>query len=87
MIVVLTVSYGVAAATPLESLYIAGIYDGGDYDSLVQPLVLLLTGVPDGQAPWPVRLGDSPDRIEPFGLATPPDLAVSSVQSRAPPRR
>lgn len=87
LVTILSVVYAVADATPLESLYIRGIYDGGDYDSLVQPLVLLLSGVPDSQAPRLVPLGDNPDRIQPFGPASLPDLTVSSANSRAPPAR
>lgn len=87
VITVLSVLQAVADATPLESLHVAGIHNGGDYDSVVQPRVLMLTGIPDGQGPLLTPLGDSPDRIEPVGLASSPEPAPSSVQSRAPPAR
>jgi hypothetical protein len=35
----------VANATPLEILHLKGIQDGGDYDSIIQPLVLSLAGL------------------------------------------
>jgi hypothetical protein len=43
--VLLLLLVAVANATPLEILHLKGIQDGGDYDSIIQPLVLSLAGL------------------------------------------
>jgi len=85
MLALLAVLQSVADATPPESLHVPGIHDGGDYDSVVQPRLLTLTGLPDGRPPRLAPLGKSLDPVEPLGPACPSDSVPSSVQSRAPP--
>src|SRR3989442_15379771 len=83
--VLLLLLLAVADATPLEPLHLKGIQDGGDYDSLIQPLVLALAALPDAPVPVITPLGPSPARVTP---AVPVDLPVPASQaaeSRAPP--
>jgi len=58
--------FAVANATPPEPLHLEGILNGGDYDSLIQPLVLSLAGLPD----------------TPVSLLTPLGLSLMRVSSR-----
>ncbi len=44
--VLLVLLHAVAWAVPPEPLHLPGIQDGADYDSLIQPLVFALAGVP-----------------------------------------
>jgi hypothetical protein len=87
MLVLVAVLQWVADATPPESLHVPGVHDGGDYDSLVQPRLLTLTGLPDALGPRLAPLGKGPGRIEPLALASPFEPVPSSVQTRAPPAR
>ena len=43
--VLLVLLHAVAFAIPPEPLHLPGLQDGADYDSLIQPLVLALSGV------------------------------------------
>ncbi|HEV8676024.1 MAG TPA: hypothetical protein VGX21_18465 [Methylomirabilota bacterium] len=74
-----------AYATPPDPLWIAGIYDGADFDDLLRPIGLLV-GVPDDvHIPIIARLGLTAERpfpIEPPGIAL---SALPAVHSRAPP--
>jgi hypothetical protein len=75
----------VADITPVESLYLDGVHDGGDYDSLIQPLVLSLAGLPD--TPVPVLAPLRPMLTRAI-VVVPPDLpapAHRTAASRAPP--
>jgi hypothetical protein len=76
----------VSYATPPESLWIAGIYDGSDFDDQIQ-LLRYVAGtpesldVPEVVVPAP----PSPERVllpDPSRL---PSAAVPAVASRAPP--
>src|SRR5215831_13941041 len=83
--VALIVLFAVANATPLEPLHVKGIQDGGDYDSLIQPLVLALAGLPDTPVPVLIPHGPSPARVP---SAVPEDLPIPGrrpTASRAPP--
>ncbi len=84
-VVLLVLVFAVANATPLEPLHLKGIQDGGDYDSLIQPLVLLLAALPESPVSVLTPLGPSTDRVS-FGIpADPPVPARRAAQSRAPP--
>jgi|SRR6516225_676146 hypothetical protein len=72
----------VAFAVPPEPLHLAGIQNGADYDSLIQPLVCSLAGLPveDGRALAPV----GPSRS--LTGASIPDRLLVSVAHLPPPR-
>ena len=81
----LIVLFAVANATPPEPLYLKGIQDGGDYDSLTQPLVLSLAGLPDTPVPVLIPHGPRPARVP---STVPEDLPIPGrrpTASRAPP--
>jgi hypothetical protein len=40
------VLHAAAAAVPPAALHVSGVWDGGDYDSLIQPLVIALEATP-----------------------------------------
>ncbi len=86
-VVPLVLLFAVADATPLEPLHLKGIQDGGDYDSLIQPLVLSLAGLPDSQVPIVTPLGPSTERVSSSVPADLPVPASRAAQSRAPPVR
>ncbi len=74
-----------ADATPPEALYLKGIQDGGDYNSLIQPLVLALSALADASARLLIALGPGPVRVT---CPVPTDRPVSAraaAESRAPP--
>jgi len=75
----------VAYATPREQLYLGGLQDGGDYDSLVQPLVLALAGLPATAVPVLSLLGPSPAPAILSVLADRPVLTPRAADPRAPP--
>jgi len=81
----LVLLHAVALAVPLEPLHRPGIQDGGDYDSLIQPLVLALAGVSATGAAVvaPARPSGEPIRA-PARDVIPPHPARLS-QPRAPP--
>ncbi len=83
--VLLVLLLAVADATPLEPLHLKGIQDGGDYDSLIQPLVLTLGGLADAPVPVLTPLGPSPARVTPAVPADLPVPASQAAESRAPP--
>jgi hypothetical protein len=87
VILVVTLLLGVADATPPESLHIPGLHDGGDYDSVIQPRILTLIGIPDRPVFLASLRDDSPDRVDPFRIGSPPEPFPASAQSRAPPAR
>ena len=75
-----------ALAVPPEPLHLAGIQDGGDFDSVIQPLVLGLAGVPQGcEVPALVPRGPRPGRAWFPPPAALPAPAARSAPSRAPP--
>ena len=83
--VLLVLLHAVAFAIPPEPLHLPGIQDGADYDSLIQPLVLALSGVlaAAGEAGTPAGGG------RPLWWASVPAAlplpATRLPQSRAPP--
>jgi hypothetical protein len=77
--------FGVAYAVPVEPLHLKGIQDGGDYDSLIQPLVLALAGVPDTPVPVLTPLGPSPAWVTSSVSAELPAPARRAAEPRAPP--
>ena len=83
--VVLLVVFAVADATPLEPLHLKGIQDGGDYDSLIQPRVLVLAALPERPVSVFTPIAPIPDRLS---LSGPADLSLPArrgAPSRAPP--
>ena len=75
----------VANARPVEPIHLGGVQDGGDYDSLIQPLVLMLAGLP--VTPVPLLTPLRPSRVE-LPFAAPEDLpgpAGRASEPRAPP--
>jgi hypothetical protein len=83
--VLLVLVLAVAYATPPEPLHLAGIQDGGDYDSLIQPLVLLLAGLPVTEVPLLTWLGPRPTRAIPSLPSDLPAPVHRGAESRAPP--
>jgi hypothetical protein len=83
--VLLLLLVAVAHATPLEALHLKGIQDGGDYDSIIQPLVLSLAGLAILEAPIVGLLGAAPERPALAAPADCPAPAGSIAESRAPP--
>jgi len=82
--VLLVLLHSVAFGMPPEPLHLAGIQDGADYDSLIQPLVLALSGVSV------VEVGVTPAKATRalVGAAAPtarPVPAARLPQPRAPP--
>lgn len=53
----------VANARPVEPIHLGGVQDGGDYDSLIQPLVLMLAGLPVTPVPLLTPLRPSPVQL------------------------
>ena len=84
-VVLLTVLFAVADAIPLEPLHLEGIQDGGDYDSLIQPLVLALAALPERPVSVFTPIGPSADRLSLSGPAALPLPARRGAPSRAPP--
>src|SRR5262245_51907642 len=75
-----------ALAVPSEPLHLAGIQDGGDFDSAIQPLLLGLAGVPqEYEVPAVVPRSPRPGRAWLPPPATLPAPADRSAPSRAPP--
>jgi hypothetical protein len=83
--VVLLAVFAVADATPLEPLHLKGIQDGGDYDSLIQPLVLVLAALPESPVSVFTPIAPSTDRLSFSGPAVLPLPARRGAPSRAPP--
>lgn len=75
---------GVAHATPPEPLWVAGLYDGCDFDDLVQPLasMMALTG---GPAPLPASLTPGPEAPQVSGVTDPRRARPVPADPRAPP--
>ena len=75
---VLVLLHAVALSVPPERLHVPGVHDGGDYDSLIQPLVLALSAV-------------SVERVETDGSAAPrpepPWVSAPSEPGRVPAGR
>ena len=76
----------VALATPPETLYLPGVHDGGDYDSVILPQALALSALLDVPAPQLARLSVGSGRIDRGRYAR---LLAPSRRSpgRARPRR
>jgi hypothetical protein len=75
---------GVAHATPPEPLWVAGFYDGCDFDDLVQPLasMMALTGDPD---PLPASLTPGPEASPVSDVTGPRRARPAPADPRAPP--
>jgi len=76
---------GAALATPPEPLHLVSIQDGGDYDSLIRPLLLALIGLPDGPLPLVTPLGPIQAHAGTSVPAAPGVRFSRSAPSRAPP--
>ncbi len=74
-----------AGATPPEALYLKGVQDGGDYNSLIQPLVLALSGLADASARVLIPLRPGPARMTSPVPTDRPVSARAAAESRAPP--
>ncbi len=74
--------HAVAFAVPPEPLHLPGLQDGGDYDSLIQPLVLALFGVPATERLSVARIGLSRDLPGAF----PPAPRLNTPAPIPPPR-
>jgi hypothetical protein len=84
--VLLVLVLAVSDATTPEPLHLQGLQDGGDYDSLIQPLVLALAGLPESDVPDLAPLGPSRECVSASVVAAPPRLIAGAAPSRAPPR-
>ncbi len=84
-IVLLLLVFAVAHAPPVEALYLKGIQDGGDYDSLIQPLLLGLAALPESSRTILIPLGASTDWVGVRLAADPPLPGLRAAESRAPP--
>ena len=78
--VLLVLLHAVAFAIPPKPLHLPGIQDGADYDSLIQPVVLTLSGVLAAAG----DVGGRPLWWAPVPAALPLP-ATRLPQSRAPP--
>jgi hypothetical protein len=74
-----------AFATSPEPLHLAGIQDGADYDSLIQPLVLALSGVPVVEVVMVTPAGSTRAPLWASVPAARPGPAARLPQPRAPP--
>ena len=83
--VLLVVLLAVANATPVEQIHLKGFQDGGDYDNLIQPLVLLLAGLPVTPVPVLTPLRPSPLQLTFAAPADLPGRAGRAGEPRAPP--
>ena len=84
-IVLLVVVFAGANATPLEPLHLKGIQDGGDYDSLIQPLLLGLAALSESSRTILTPLGASTDWVGVRLAVDPPRPGLRAAESRAPP--
>jgi hypothetical protein len=83
--VLLLVLHAVAGAMPPDPLHLLGIWDGGDYDSVIQPLVAALdvTSVDAGAVATPAG-----PRLAAARVPAPPAATRQTAprpQPRAPP--
>ena len=83
--VLLVLCHVVAFATSPEPLHLAGIQDGADYDSLIQPLVLALSVVPVVAGVVLTPVGSSRALGRAAVPSARPVLAARLPQPRAPP--
>jgi len=81
----LAMLFAVADAIPLEPLHLKGIQDGGDYDSLIQPLVLGLAALPESPVSVFTPIAPSTDRLLVSGPSDLPLPGGRGAPSRAPP--
>jgi hypothetical protein len=81
------VLFAVADVIALEPLHLKGIQDGGDYDSLIPPLVLALAALPEGPISVFTSIAPSTDQLSFSGPADFPLPARRGALSRAPPVR
>ena len=85
-VLVLLALRAVSYATPPEALWIAGIYDGSDFEDQIQ-LLRYVAGTPES-LDVPVVVVPAPPSPERVLLPDPsrlPSVAVAAVASRAPP--
>jgi hypothetical protein len=80
--VLVLVLHAVAGVVPLEPLHIAGLWDGADYDSLIQPLVV---GLADASLPVVAAIRPVCPAAAATGPATPD--APGAPTARRPPSR
>jgi len=86
VIISLAALHFVAHAAPPEALHVPGLHDGGDYDSIILPQVLALSGLPEGPVPrFALLLRPVPGRLETAHFGRRPERAPSLVQPRGPP--
>jgi hypothetical protein len=83
--ILLFVLHAVAGAVPPDPLHVAGVWDGGDYDSLIQPLVFGLLDASVAEAAIATPCHVARDAAGPSTPPAPTARTPRPPQSRAPP--